>query len=286
MDPDAGVQAPAVTPDTPGEGVAHVATAPAGLVAVTVRFEGTSTVSVKIAPATVAPVRLARRFTVGPPLGNTNCTTSTAPVRFASDRLALVRLVRASWVSLRLAASRVAPKKFAKTRIPPTEVSSGQIAFSTSAPILADVVGVATKRAPKVAPERSACVRFAPLRSTAAHDPLGHCANVSPARFAYDRLNPEKLRPEKFTFGQSVKSVVVGFETIVQPLMTVSAAAGVAVAVAKTGATRTTAIANAVPVTRRIRPTITVTPICATPILRLALAVLPVEWSHPSRPQQ
>jgi hypothetical protein len=156
-----------------------------------------------------------------------------------------------------LAASRVAPKKFAKARFAPARFAPDRIAFSTSAPILADVLGVATKRAPKVAPERSACVRFAPLRSTAAHDPLGHCANVSPARFAYDRFNPEKSRPEKFMLGQSVKSVGVGFVTIVQPPMTVSAAAGMALAVAKTGVTKATAITRVEPLTRRRRPIMT-----------------------------
>jgi hypothetical protein len=52
-----------------------------------------------------------------------------------------------------------------------------------------------------------------------------------------------------------VKFVGVGFETMVQPLTTVSAAAGVDVA--KTGVTNATAITRTVPVTRRRRPTMT-----------------------------
>jgi hypothetical protein len=73
-------------------------------------------------------------------------------------------------------------------------------------------------------------------------------------------LSPLRDAPAKLWFGQFVKCVAVGFDTMVQPATTVSADAGVAVAVATTGVTSATAIANAVPVTRRRRPTITVTP--------------------------
>jgi hypothetical protein len=63
------------------------------------------------------------------------------------------------------------------------------------------------------------------------------------------------LAPDRFAPGQFVKFVDVGFDTMVQPLMTVSADAGVADAVAKTGVTSAIATTRAVPVIRRRRPT-------------------------------
>lgn len=53
VDPDAGVQLPGVAPGIAG-GVDHVATAPAWLVAVTLWFEGTSRVPVRLDPVRVA----------------------------------------------------------------------------------------------------------------------------------------------------------------------------------------------------------------------------------------
>jgi len=90
--------------------------------------------------------------------------------------------------------------------------------------------------------------------------PFVHVTKVAPAKLAYERLSPLRDAPVRFELGQFVKCVDVGLDTIVQPKITVSADAGVAVAVTTTGGTSATAMANAVPVIRRRRPTITSTP--------------------------
>jgi hypothetical protein len=126
----------------------------------------------------------------------------------------------------------------------------------------------------KFVPARSAEDRFAldrssPLRLVSLTSAPGQglvfgteqSMNCAPARFAKLRSTPDRLAPARSTPGQLVKFVDVGLEMIVQPLTTVSADAGVAVAVAKTGTTSATVITRAVPVTRRRRPTIMTTPI-------------------------
>src|SRR5690242_3818596 len=81
--------------------------------------------------------------------------------------------------------------------------------------------------------ESRAWVRFAFVRSAALQEieksvPSVHSPNVAPVKFAYERFWPERLAVLRSAPGQFVKWLAVGRATIVQPLIVVSAAAGVA----------------------------------------------------------
>ena len=132
-------------------------------------------------------------------------------------------------------------------------------------------------------PVRVACLRFAFVRLVA-EQLTPHCARTDPLRFANERSTPERLAPAKLAPGQFVKFVGVGFETIVQPSMTVSAEAAVPDAVAKTGVTNATTITRAEPLARRSRPTITATPDLAPPDLLLNLVAPLAEAGNATEP--
>jgi hypothetical protein len=113
--------------------------------------------------------------------------------------------------------------------------------------------------------EKAAWLRLAPARFVTEHTMRFRRwqeAKTAPAKFAKLRLEPLRSAPDRSAPGQLVKFVAVGFETIVQPLMTMSADAGLAVAVANTG------VRSAMPITRAVPVTRTRGPIIATPDLR------------------
>ena len=179
----------------------------------------------------------------------------SALVKFAPPRSVLVRLAPPTWAPLKviscaLACARSALERMApvKSAAPHAEWPNWKIAHSD-----------------REAPDRFAWVRLAwtklALVQLACGKPCMQLMNCAPAKSANERSIPERLTPlDRLAFGQLVKWVGVGFETMVQPSMTMSAAAGVAVAVANTGVASAVAIAKATPVTRRICPTMVASP--------------------------
>jgi hypothetical protein len=237
VDPEAGAQFPGVAPGIAG-GVDHLTTAPVWLVAVTFWFEGTRVEPVKLAPVRLAPAIVA----------------DTAPKIKLSTKTSLVRF---------------APLRFAPSNsVPAVEMSFSIPSWSTP---------LSAKR---VAPDRSAWVKLALVTSAALQLADGspgslQLANLDPAKLAYERFSPLKSAPARLEPAQLVKWVGVGFETTVQPSVTVSAEAGVVDAVTKTGVTSAAAMARAEPPTRRSRPTIMATPDLAALDVTTGPAVLP-----------
>jgi hypothetical protein len=134
----------------------------------------------------------------------------------------------AKFVSVKLASVKLAPEKSVPMQKgPPSELPQKTV----------------EDRSLRFADERLADDKSAPASD--AEDRLAE------DRLAYDKFSPPKLANDKLAPGQLVKFVGVGFETIVQPLTTMSADAGVDVD--KTGATNATAITRTVPVTRKRR---------------------------------
>src|ERR1700722_7870162 len=80
-----------------------------------------------------------------------------------------------------------------------------------------------------------------------------HWVSATFCRSAYERLKPDKFAPVRLSPGQSVKLVGVGFDTMVQPSMTVSAYAVVAEIPIVANVARTTAVANPAVIRRRGR---------------------------------
>jgi hypothetical protein len=168
-------------------------------------------------------------------LGTNGVPLKLAPVKTAFDKFALPK-----------GSSRPAPERFAPVRMAPER---------SVAPHVPGTIHEAN-----VAPERFASVRLAPvsgeLKQAGGRGVTVQNSKIEFAKFANERLTPERLSVAKVVFGQLVKLVGVGFETMVQPLTTVSAEAGFEVAVAKTGVIKATAITRAEPLTRRKRRTI------------------------------
>jgi hypothetical protein len=99
----------------------------------------------------------------------------------------------------------------------------------------------------RLAPERFASKRDVPASLTPPE-------RSAPARFANERSRPLRSAPARSAPGQLVKLVGVGFETMVQLPMTVSADAGADAMAATRGTASETPIARTTPTTRRRRP--------------------------------
>ena len=132
----------------------------------------------------------------------------------------------------RSAPVRLAEDRLALDRFVPSRTAEDRLAFDKSAPLRLLSLTSASGQGLVSGTEQS--------------------MNDTPARFAKLRSTPDRFAPARSTPGQFVKFVEVGLETIVQPLTTVSAEAGVAVA--KTGVTKATTITRAEVPTRRRRP--------------------------------
>jgi hypothetical protein len=180
VDPDAGVQLPGVAPEIPA-GVDQVATAPAWLVAVTLSFEGTRMVFVKLAPDKVASTLK---------LNGSMTEDITAPLSVAPVRLALVR-----------SATRTSLLRFAPLRLAPASSASPSSNGGNGGSLM-------TAEAKNTTPVRFASVRLASDRSVNAQsndEPPTQVAKEAPEKSANERLRPLRFAPARAAPGQLVK---------------------------------------------------------------------------------